>query len=82
MKRNKIIIASLALLILALLYFFQKTDENPVVTQSLSYTEKITTPIYLLDNNDYVARTDILKKDDEPFCLSKFRPKKQKRHHA
>ena len=69
---RKIVIATLTLVILGLLYFFPQNDnENFKINQSLSYIDVSTNPIYLLDNNDYVARTDILKTEEEPVKIAK-----------
>lgn len=67
---RKIIIATLALVILGLLYFFPEKSDDYTINQSLSYVEVSTNPIYLIDNNDYVARTDIIKNENEPLKLA------------
>lgn len=69
---RKIVIASLTLIILGLLYFFPSSDEkNFKINQSLSYIDVSTNPIYLIDNNEYVARTDIIKTEEDPVKLAK-----------
>lgn len=69
---RKIVIATLTLVILGLLYFFPQNDnEKFEINQSLSYMDVSTNPIYLLDNNDYVARTDILKTEEDPVEIAK-----------
>ena len=56
---KKLIITSLALLILIIIYFFPKNDSY--INESLSYVETTDMPIFLIDNNNYVARTTIVK---------------------
>lgn len=68
---RKIIIASLTLIILGLLYFFPQSDDDEFnINQSLSYIDVSTNPIYLIDNNDYVARTNIIKSSEDPKELA------------
>jgi len=69
---RKIVIATLTLVILGLLYFFpndKKEDFN--INQSLSYIDVTTNPVYLIDSNEYVARTNIIKTEDEPEKLAR-----------
>lgn len=69
---RKIVIATLTLIILGLLYFFPDDNkEKYSINQSLSYIDVSTNPIYLIDNNEYVARTNIIKSEDEPLKLAK-----------
>lgn len=69
---RKIVVATLTLVILGLLYFFPQSDEDDFkINQSLSYMDVSTNPIYLIDNNEYVARTNILKNEDDPVKLAK-----------
>ena len=59
MYLKKIIIACLVLFILIIIYFFPTNDSY--INESLSYVESIEMPIFLIDNNNYVARTTIVK---------------------
>lgn len=74
LKKNalkRIVVATLALIILSLLYFFPKTeDDNFTINQSLSYIDAETAPIFLIDNNEYVARTNIIKNETEPLKIA------------
>lgn len=67
---RKIIIATLTLLIIGLLYFFPD-EKNEEINQSLSYVDVSTSPIYLIDKNNYVARTSIIKNEEDPLKLAK-----------
>lgn len=67
---KRIIIATLTLIILGLLYFFPEDNDN-VIKESLSYIDVETTPIYLIDSNEYVARTNILKTEKDSVKLAK-----------
>jgi len=56
---------------LGLLYFFpEKTRDNFEIDQSLSYVDIETNPIYLIDNNNYVARTNMLKTENDPLKIA------------
>ena len=66
---KKLIIASLALLILIIIYFFPKNDSY--INESLSYVETLDMPIFLIDNNNYVARTTIVKDSEKQQDLVK-----------
>ena len=74
LKKNalkRIVVATLAMIILALLYFFPKTESDDfTVNQSLSYIDTETAPIFLIDNNEYVARTNIIKNETEPLKIA------------
>ncbi|MEG1505949.1 MAG: GerMN domain-containing protein [Bacilli bacterium] len=59
---RRIILASLALVILLIIYFFP--DKESYINESLSYVEKIEMPIFLIDKMNYVARTTIVKKNE------------------
>ena len=60
---RRIILASLALVILLIIYFFP-TNSNQIES-SLTYVDPIEMPIFLIDNNDYVARTTIVKNKED-----------------
>ena len=69
---KKIVIATLTLIIIGLLYFFPNDDNQDFsINQSLSYIDVSTNPIYLIDNNEYVARTNIIKTEEDPTKLAK-----------
>lgn len=55
---RRIMVATLALFILLIIYFFPTTSE---FEESLSYIEKEEIPIFLVDSLEYIARTSIIK---------------------
>ena len=59
---RKIMIATLALFILLIIYFFPTTTP---IKESLSYITKDEMPIFLLDSMEYIARTSIIKESDD-----------------
>lgn len=65
---KKIIITSLSFLILLIIYFFPTTDNYNIHT-TLTYTEKETIPIYLVDNNNLVSRFEVIKKSENTDTL-------------
>ncbi len=60
---KKLIVVSLSLLFLFLIYLFPKNETYDVNT-TLTYTNPKTIPIYLIDNNDYVSRFEIISKTE------------------
>ncbi len=60
---RRICVATLALFILLIIYFFPSNDT--IIKEHLSYIEKDEMPIFLVDNSDYVARTSIVKNSSE-----------------
>lgn len=60
---RRIILASLALVILLIIYFFPNNSNQ--IESSLTYVDPIEMPIFLIDNNDYVARTTIVKNKED-----------------
>ena len=60
---RRICVATLALFILLIIYFFPSNDT--IIKEHLSYIEKDEIPIFLVDNSDYVARTSIVKNSSE-----------------
>ncbi len=65
---KKILIVSLAFIILLILYFFPAKDENNF-TSSLSYVNPTTIPIYLVDQNNLVSRFEIIQKSNNTMEL-------------
>ena len=59
---RRIMVATLALFILLIIYFFPTTTP---IEESLSYIEKQEMPIFLVDSMEYVARTTIVKESDK-----------------
>ena len=62
---KRIIVASIALLILLITYMFPTTQESTSINQTLSYTEPNKSTIYLLDSTDMVARTTTIIKENK-----------------
>ncbi len=59
---RRICIATLALFILLIIYFFPSSDVT--IKEHLSYIKKDEMPIFLVDNSNYVARTSIVKSSE------------------
>ena len=59
---RRICVATLALFILFLIYFFPSSDVT--IKEHLSYIKKDEMPIFLVDNSNYVARTSIVKSSE------------------
>ena len=59
---RRIMIATLALFILLIIYFFPTATP---IKESLSYITKDEMPIFLLDSMEYIARTSIIKESDD-----------------
>lgn len=59
---RRICVATLALFILLIIYFFPTKDFK--TTKNLHYIKENEMPIYLKDKNNYVARTTIIKKSN------------------
>lgn len=60
---RRIILASLALLILLIIYFFP--NDTYEIEENLTYIENTEMPIFLIDKNNYVARTSIIKNKEK-----------------
>lgn len=60
---RRIILASLALIILLIIYFFPSNETY--IEESLTYVDPIEMPIFLIDKNNYVARTTIVKNKEK-----------------
>lgn len=65
---KKIIVASLALIIIVTIYLFPTNNEYNFDT-TITYSNPEVMPIYLIDNNDYVARYNIVKFDSDTLPL-------------
>lgn len=68
MALKKIVISSLALTILLIICLFPNKTNYDFKT-TLTYTTPIVQPIYLIDNNNYVARYNIIRKTNETLEL-------------
>ncbi len=66
---RRITIATIALVIVGLICIFpSKKEEFP---QSINYVEADLSPIYLIDSNDYVARTQMIIKENDDLLKVK-----------
>ena len=61
---RRIIVTTTALLIIALIYLFPNNDKHSYTT-NLEYVNVEKTVVYLIDNNEYVARTNIVLSEKE-----------------
>ena len=59
---RRICVATLALFMLLIIYFFPSSDVT--IKEHLSYIKKDEMPIFLVDNSNYVARTSIVKSSE------------------
>lgn len=62
---KKLLIATIALIVIALVYFFPNGSDEEVYEQNVEYVEANKSPIYLRDNNNYIARTNIIMKEED-----------------
>lgn len=69
---KKIALSSIALLILTILYLFPNEKEKLQIPISINYKESLETVIYLKDENNYIARTNIINKYDDPIETIKY----------
>ncbi len=61
---KKTIIISLSFLILLIIYFFPSNEAYNIHT-TLTYTNPVTIPIYLVDDNNLVSRFEVIKKSED-----------------
>ncbi|MDD5865514.1 MAG: GerMN domain-containing protein [bacterium] len=61
---KKIIISTGTLLIFFLIYFFPNQN-NFSIPEEVIYIDELTLPLYTIDQNNYVARTNIIKKEND-----------------
>ena len=59
---KRIILSSLALIIILLICIFP-SSENLSIPEEIIYIDDITTPIYAMDQNHFIARTSVIKSD-------------------
>ena len=73
MSIRKIMVASLSLVALFLIYLMPSTTNNDYIIETKSveyiYTNNLET-LYLLDSNNYVARTSINSNNKEPLEIA------------
>ena len=68
---RRIMVSTLALIIVTVLYFFPTDDNNNQIVQNVEYVSVDNTPIYLMNPDNYVVRTSIATKEKEPLALVK-----------
>ncbi|MBE6154140.1 MAG: hypothetical protein E7163_00995 [Firmicutes bacterium] len=62
---RRIITASLALIIVSILYFFPDTNNLNEIKQTTTYVSVNTSPIYLINKDNYVIRTNLVIKTED-----------------
>lgn len=62
---KKILISTVALVVVALVYFFPNASDEEFYEQNIEYVEANKDAIYLKDNNNYIARTNIIMKEED-----------------
>ena len=68
---RRIMVSTLALIIVSLLYFFPDNNNIKPITQNVQYISVDEAPIYLLNSDSYVVRTNIIAKSDDTINLVK-----------
>lgn len=68
---RRITVSTLALIIVGVLYFFPNNDEKISFRQSVEYVSANETPIYLLNSDLYVIRTNIATQNSDTIQLVK-----------
>ena len=68
---RRIMVSTIALIIVCVLYFLPEDDEFSPITQNIEYVSVDATPIYLLNPDDYVVRTNIATKSEDEITLAK-----------
>ena len=68
---RRIMVSTLALIIVTVLYFFPHEEEYVPLVQNVEYVSVEATPIYLLNPDKYVVRTNIATKSTDPLELAK-----------
>lgn len=69
---KKIALSTIALLILAILYLFPKSAKPLKIKNEINYIKTNKAAIYLIDKNDYVARTDIISNEKDTIEKAKY----------
>ena len=67
---RRIMSATLALIIVSIIYFFPHEKDN-YIKVSTTFVNANLSPIYLLDYNNYVVRTNLVLKSDKPLDYAK-----------
>ncbi len=67
---RRIMVSSIALIIVTILYFFPDTSLNSI-KKTTTYIDLNKTPIFLLNKDDYVIRTTLATKNTDSLSLAK-----------
>lgn len=67
---RRIMVSTLALIIASILYFFPSNIEYSSISQSIEYVSVDATPIYLLNTDDYLVRTNLVTTQNDPLLLA------------
>lgn len=68
---RRIMVSTLALIIVTVLYFFPTDEYSSPITQNVEYVSVDDAPIYLVNPDHYVVRTNIAINEKEPLSLVK-----------
>ncbi len=68
---RRIMVSTIALIIVGILYFFPSSSEITNVPITTNYLDVIKNPIYLINKDNYVIRTDIIVNSDTPLDKAK-----------
>ena len=68
---RRIMVSSLALIIVSVLYFFPNEEELAQIDQDVEYISVHEAPIYLMNPEEYVVRTNIATTSEDALTLAK-----------
>ena len=68
---RRIMVSTIALIIVTILYFFPTNEEYTPLTQNIEYVSVDETPIYLVNPDHYVVRTNIATNSKDEISLAK-----------
>ncbi len=68
---RRVMVSTIALIIVTVLYFFPTTEEYTPLAQNIEYVSVDETPIYLINPDYYVVRTNIITKSEDEISLAK-----------
>ena len=68
---RRIMVSTIALIIVTILYFFPTKEEYTPLTQNIEYVSVDETPIYLVNPDHYVVRTNIATNSKDEISLAK-----------
>ena len=68
---RRIMVSTIALIIVTILYFFPTNEEYTPLAQNIEYVSVDETPIYLVNPDSYVVRTNIATNSKDEISLAK-----------